>query len=70
MLSKKNVYVLTLFLNYKQSIDALTVTKQKSRVDDTYLFQSYSRKVAETINKYPCIRISITWICYFYWLTL
>ena len=36
----------------KKSVDALIVAKEKSHVDDSYLFQSfYSRKVAETINK-------------------
>ena len=36
----------------KKSVDPLTVTKEKSDVDDSYLVQSfYSRKVAETINK-------------------
>ena len=40
MLSKKNVYVLTLFLNYKQSIDALTVTKQKSRNNIIFKLQT------------------------------
>ena len=43
-----------LFKNFegseKQSTDALTATKYKSRVDDSCLFQSlYSRKVTGTI---------------------
>ena len=39
----------------KQSMDALTATKEKS-VNDSSLFQSfYSRKVAETISSGPVI---------------